>query len=86
MARPLRGASVRLAAIVLLSACSHPPQVGASIETNDTSLIPAAVAAAAAADVTFIVIGDDAGAVGKGTCSEMSDVSTTAAAVQLGLS
>lgn len=72
----MRGASVGPAVITPLYACSDPLQVGASIETNDTSLIPAAVAAAAAADVTFIVIGDDAGAVGKGTCSEMSDVSS----------
>ncbi len=50
-------------------------QAGASIETNDTSLIPAAVAAAAACDIAIIVVGDDAGSVGKGTCSEMSDVS-----------
>ena len=48
---------------------------GASIDTYDESGIAAAVAAAAAADVAIIAVGDSI-PIGKGSCSEMHDSDT----------
>ena len=49
---------------------------GAEIQSYDESGIPAAVASAAAADVTVVVVGDST-EISTGSCSEMSDADTT---------
>jgi beta-glucosidase len=49
--------------------------VGGNIDDHNVSGIAAAVAAAAAADVTIVAVGDSI-PIGKGSCSEMSDADT----------
>lgn len=49
-------------------------ELGTSITGDDRSGIPAAVAAAAAADVTLLVVGDRSGMFGHGTSGEGCDV------------
>ena len=49
--------------------------VGGNIDDHNVSGIPAAVAAALAADVAIIAVGDSI-PIGKGSCSEMSDADT----------
>lgn len=49
--------------------------VGANIDDHNLSGIPAAVAAAQAADVAIVAVGDSI-PIGKGSCSEMSDADT----------
>lgn len=51
-------------------------EVGCDVEGDDRSGIPAAVAAADAADVAIVVIGDRAGLFGRGTVGEGNDVDT----------
>lgn len=46
---------------------------GCDVEDGDTSGIPAAVAAAAGADVAVVVVGDQAGLFGRGTVGEGND-------------
>lgn len=48
--------------------------VGCGVEGEDRSGFPAAVAAAAAADIALVVIGDRAGLFGRGTVGEGNDV------------
>src|SRR5690606_23507715 len=47
---------------------------GCDVDGDDTSGIPAAVAAAEAADVAVVVVGDQAGLFGRGTVGEGNDV------------
>jgi beta-glucosidase len=47
---------------------------GSEVEGDDRSGIPAAVAAASAADVAIVVVGDRAGLFGRGTVGEGNDV------------
>ncbi|OAN41411.1 beta-glucosidase family protein [Microbacterium sp. H83] len=49
---------------------------GCEVEGDDASGIPAAVDAAASADVTIVVVGDRAGLFGRGTVGEGNDVDT----------
>jgi len=49
-------------------------EVGCAVEGDDRSGIPAAVAAAQAADVAIVVVGDRAGLFGRGTVGEGNDV------------
>ena len=48
--------------------------IGCGVEGSDRSGIPAAVEAAAAADVAIVVVGDRAGLFGRGTVGEGNDV------------
>ncbi|WP_448062819.1 beta-xylosidase/alpha-l-arabinosidase [Cellulomonas hominis] len=50
--------------------------VGSDVEGDDRSGFPAAVAAAAAADVAVLVVGDQAGLFGRGTVGEGNDTET----------
>lgn len=49
---------------------------GCDVEDTDTSGLPAAVAAAAAAELAVVVVGDRAGLFGRGTVGEGNDVET----------
>jgi len=49
-------------------------EAGCAVEGDDRSGIPAAVAAASAADVAVVVVGDRAGLFGRGTVGEGNDV------------
>ncbi|MBO0842385.1 MAG: glycoside hydrolase family 3 C-terminal domain-containing protein [Nocardioides sp.] len=56
-----------------LSGASFSVVPGVEVEGTDTSGIPAAVSAAASADVAVVVVGDQAGLFGRGTVGEGND-------------
>jgi beta-glucosidase len=67
--------STPLSALANLSGVSLAHVVGANIDNGDTSGIAAAVAAAQAADVVLVAVGDSI-PINTGSCSEMSDSDT----------